>query len=534
MNGYFQIVAKDARCVIKLVPPTDGGSPVRIEDITEYLSIKNMVYDIKALAATLSGLSEVSYLPTNTPFQTKDSEFVKVFCAPDNMSVSVYMIPPFEGGAKMSKEEFMREFSSRGICFGFDEEAITKFLNERPYCTNVVLVKGKPPVHGTDASIEYFFNTDPKVKPTLNEDGSVDFFNLNTINHCLKGDLLARLTPATLGEYGTNVKGERIKPRDVKQANLKYGHNIDINEAKTELYSQVSGHVSLVEGKVFVSNVFEVENVDNSVGNIDYDGSVRVNGNVCENFTVKAKGSIEVKGVVEGAYLEAGENITIARGMNGMHKGVLKAGGNIVTKFLENATATAGGFLESESILHCTVTAGSDVKVTGKRGFISGGRTSATNCIEVKNLGSEMGNDTVVEVGMDPTVKAAIADLQKKITEINKQLGTIRPVLAGAKQKLAQGIKMTTPQLMQIQQLAKANNALTAELTKATEELNQFQGVMDAEALEAANRGTVIVTGDVFPGTRICIDDVSMVVKQAMKYCRFIKEAGDVKMVAIY
>ncbi len=532
MNGYFQIVANNNRCCVKLFPPKDGGSPIKLEELTEYLSVKNIVYDLKALAATLSGLSEVSLFPTNTPFQTKDSEYVKVNCAPDNMSVSVFMVPPFEGGAKMPKEEFMREFSSRGICFGFDQVAIDKFLNERHYCTWEVLVKGQPPVQGTDASIEYFFNTDPKVKPTLLEDGSVDFFNLNTINHCKEGDLLARLTPATLGEYGTNVKGEKIKPRDVKQASLKYGHNIDINEEKTELKSQVSGHVSLIEGKVFVSNVFEVENVDNSVGNIDYDGSVRVNGNVFENFTVKAKGSIEVRGVVEGAYLEAGENITIARGMNGMHKGVLKAGGNIVTKFLENATATAGGFLESESILHCNVTAGSDIKVTGKRGFISGGRSSATNCIEVKTLGSEMGTDTVIEVGMDPTVKMAIADLQKKIMEINKQLGTIRPVLAGAKQKLAQGIKMTTPQLMQIQQLAKANNALTAELNKATEELNQFQGAMDVTSPES--KGTVIVTGNVYPGTKICIDDVSMVVKQAMKYCRFIKEAGDVKMVAIY
>ena len=531
MNGYFQIVQQNNRCCIKLVPPTDGGTPFKPEDLTEYLSIKNITYDLKALFATLSNLSETVVFPTNTPFSTKDSEYCKVSCAPDNMSVSVMMVPPFEGGSTMSKEEFMREFSSRGICFGFDVAAIDKFLKERPYCTHVVLVKGQPPVQGTDASIEYFFNTDPRVKPTLNEDGSVDFFNLNTINHCKQGDLLAKLTPAVHGEYGTNVKGERLKPRDVKAAILKFGHNIDINEEKTELRSQVNGHVSLIEGKVFVSNVFEVENVDNSVGNIDYDGSVRVNGNVCENFSVKAKGSIEVRGVVEGAYLEAGENITIARGMNGMHKGVLKAGGNIVTKFLENASATAGGFLESESILHCNVSAGTDIKVTGKRGFISGGRACATNCIEVKTLGSEMGTDTVVEVGMDTKVKAAVQDLQKKIVEINKQLTTIRPVLEGAKQKLSQGIKMTTPQLMQIQQLAKLNNALTAELNKATEELNGYQGVMDTD--DPNSKGSVVVTGDVFPGVKICIDDVSMVVKGAVKYCRFIKQAGDVKMVAI-
>lgn len=531
MNGYFQVVDKGGKCNIKLVPPTDGGDSIKPDELTEYLSLKNISYDVKALYTLLSNLSTVAYLPTSTAFQFKEGEFVKVFCAQDNMSVTVRLIPSFEGGQKMSKEEFMREFSTRGICFGFDEAAIDKFLADRPYCTDAVLVKGVAPIQGRDASIEYFFNTDPKVKPTLKEDGSVDFFNLNTINHCLKDDLLARLTPEEFGESGKNVKGELIKPREVKKLRLSYGHNIEINEEKTELRSMVSGHVSLVEGKVFVSNVFEVENVDNSVGNIDYDGSVCVNGNVCENFTIKAKGSIEVRGVVEGAYLEAGENIIIARGMNGMHKGELKAGGNVIAKFLENSKVTAAGYVESESIMHSTVYAGTDIKVTGKRGFITGGKACATNTIEVKNLGSSMGADTVVEVGMDTTLKTGMQENMKAIQAIDKQLATIRPVLEGAKIKLQQGVKMSADQLQQLQKLALLNKELTAKRARAAEELDVYESSKDAGM---GSKGQVIVTGDVYPGTKICIGDVSMVVKTAMKYCRFVKEAGDVKMVAIY
>lgn len=529
MNGYFQIVSVDNKCHIKLVPPTDAGEPIRINELTEYLTVKNITFDLKTLSSALSGLTETTKIPTPTDFIHKDSEFVKVTCAPDNMSVSVRLFPAFEGGPELSKDEFMREFSARGICFGFLEEEIDAFLSKREYCTDAVLVKGQPPIQGTDATIEYYFNTDPRVKPTLNEDGTVDFFNLNTINHCKQGDLLAKLIPAEYGESGKNVKGEMIKSREVKANQLKYGNNIEISEDKTELRSMVNGHVSLVEGKVFVSNVFEVENVDNSVGNIVYDGSVTVNGNVCENFSVKANGSIEVRGIVEGAYLEAGENITIARGMNGMHKGVLKAGGNIVAKFLENATVHADGFVESESILHSHVSAGSDIKVTGKKGFISGGRTCATNSIEVKTLGSEMGTDTIIEVGMDTNVKTAMTDIQKRIAEINKQLITIKPVLEGAKAKLAQGIKMSTDQLLQIQKLAKLSSALTAELKELTESYTHYQDTND----QNPQKGTVVVTGDVFPGVKVCIGDVSMVVKSGMKYCRFIKEGGDVKMVAI-
>ncbi len=529
MNGYFQVVSRNNMCTVKLVPPSDGGEPIQREELFEYLSIKNIVFDSKAMVDALSDLSSTMFVPTATEFKFSEGEYARVFIAPDNMSVKVRLIPCFEGGTEMSKEEFMREFSSRGICYGFDQDAIDDFLEKRPFCTDFIVAQGKPPRHGHDAEIEYFFNTDPRVKPTLLEDGSVDFFHLNTINHCQAGDLLAKLHPADFGEPGTNVKGERIRPRDVRNAQLKFGHNIELSEDKTEIRSQVNGHVTYADGKVFVSNVLEVANVDNAVGNIDYDGSVTVTGNVCENFSVKAKGSVEVRGVVEGAHVEAGENIIIARGMNGMHKGDLVAGGNIISKFIENAKVKAKGYVECESILHSEVIAGTEIKVTGKKGFIAGGRTCATTLIEVKNLGSSMGADTVVEVGMDTTVKQTIQALQKEITELNRQLQQVQPVLDGARQKLQAGVKMTTEQLLQLQKLAKLSKDQHERLDYCMSELEKYQVTTDQ-----STQGQVVVTGEVYPGTKICIGDVSMVVKSGMKYCRFIKEAGDVKMAAIY
>ena len=529
MNAYYEIFSDNGTTAIRFYPATDGGENIRREELLEYLSIKNIIYDPKVLAPVLVPYTEQIVVPTLSRFERADGEYAKIDISPDNMTVTARLIAPFAGGPRMTKREFLSELTSRGIVHGIEEEIIDAFLADVKYCTDVIVASGTPAKQGSDAVIEYYFNTDPRVRPTLNEDGSVDFFNLNTINHCRKGEKLAKLTPAVQGTPGMNVKGERIRPRDVRPAILKFGHNITQSEDKTELYSDVDGQVSYVEGKVFVSNILEVENVDNSVGNIEYDGTVRVNGNVCENFSVKAKGSIEVHGVVEGAYLEAGENIIIARGMNGMHKGVLKADGNIIAKFLENSTATAGGYVEAESIIHSTVNAGTEVHVNGKRGFISGGHVTAKTLIQVKNLGSGMGSDTVVEVGIDASVKARIQSLQKEITDINKQQATITPVLDGAKKKLQQGIKMLPDQLQQIQQLALLSKKNMERMAVCVKELEQYQDVLDAKS-----EGQVIVTGDVYPGTKICISDVSMVVKGAMKYCRFIKEAGDVKMAAIY
>ena len=123
MNGYFQVVSRNNMCTVKLVPPTDGGEPIQREELFEYLSIKNIVFDPKAMVDALSGLSATVFVPTATEFKFSEGEFARVFVAQDSMSVKVRLIPCFEGGVEMSKEEFMREFSSRGICFGFDDGA---------------------------------------------------------------------------------------------------------------------------------------------------------------------------------------------------------------------------------------------------------------------------------------------------------------------------------------------------------------------------------------------------------------------------
>jgi len=129
---------------------------------------------------------------------------------------------------------------------------------------------------------------------------------------------------------------------------------------------------------------------------------------------------------------------------------------------------------------------------------------------------------------VDATTKLRLQELHKEVIEINKTLQMVRPVIEGAKQKLQAGIKLSKDQLLQIQKLVEVNKNKTEELELCMAELARLEG-NDSET-----KGQVIVTGDVYPGTKICIGDVSTTVKTSVKYCRFIKEAGDVKMSAIY
>lgn len=531
-NGYFQLACGSDGTAIKVFSPEDGGKPVVIREIMEYLNRFGIKYDLHILnngitASYESEAAEYSFR-VNEDKNLEIRECYSLKVSPDKMLAAARFYPPSVQGERMTAEEFLKDLEHNGIKAGILSNEITSFFDDPRYCTDINVAQGRPVRHGMDARIEYYFDTDLSTKPTLNEDGSVDFFHLNTVCHCKKGDLLARRFPEDPGDPGINIYGERTNPKEVKRDPLRFGKNVILSEDKQTLTSDTDGHVTLNDGQVNVSNVLEVENVDTATGNIDYDGSVKVNGNVAANFKVKARGNIEVSGVVEGALLEAGGDIIIVRGVNGMAKGTLKAKGNVIAKFIENAKVSASGYVSTESILHSEVMSGSEILVTGRRGFITGGRVSAANLIQVKTLGSSMGTDTIVEVGADPELKLQVKQLTQQLTEDKRIIESIKPVLASMAQKLNQGVKFKPEQLKNIREMIDADKKKRQEIEKGMRKLHEMQ-----IALDKSGSARVEVNDRVYAGTRICIADVSMIVKDTMHYCKFVKAQGDVKMVGL-
>lgn len=528
MNGYFQLMITEQVTAIRLVPPTQGGEPISIGELLEYLrAMKIEGFDIKKLNSVIAVLKEEKVVPLvpKTMYPVKETFVLKL--SEDNMEAVARFYPPSNNGSLFDKAEILNDLSLRRIIYGIDEKVIDTFLANRKYCENIVLARGKAPIQGVDGKIEYMFNTEINTKPKRNEDGSVDFFSLNTINHCKEGELLARMIPPILGKAGMNVLGEKISPREVKREILQYGRNITISDDKTELYSQINGHVSLVTDKVFVSDVLEVENVGPATGNITSQGSVQVNGNVQSGYIIEAKENVHIHGVVEGATIIAGGNIIIDRGMNGMGKGLLQAGGSVVVKFLENATVTSGEHVEADCILHSKVTAKTEITVDGKKGFIAGGSVRATNKVTCRTLGSAMGADTYVEVGIDPEMKEQIQNLQAEVIEIQKNLKNMQPILENATQKLKNGVKISPEQMKYVQSLALSTKKQQERLKEAQAEYVSLETL-----LENKDNSCICVRDEAYPGAKVCISGASLVLKDRVHYCRLVCEKGDVRVAA--
>ena len=289
-NQYFQIVFHEKDAYLHVYPPTEGGACLKAAEVTQYLDFRNFKsYDVKEIGAALNSKEDTEVfvgpwdgIPVH---EAMDVQF-----SLDKMKAICRFYPPSEGGKLKSDSEIASDLVFRKVKYGIDQEEISRFTENRQYCTDYVMARGTQPIHGRDAKIEYFFNTNRNLQPKRNEDGSVDYKDINTISHIHEGDLLARLIKEDPGTSGQTVFGDEIKPRTVKTMILEYGQNIEINEDHTELRSMVTGHVSLTNGKVFVSNVLEITgDVDNSVGNIHYDGSVTVRGNVKAGFSIVAK-----------------------------------------------------------------------------------------------------------------------------------------------------------------------------------------------------------------------------------------------------
>ena len=523
MNGYFQLVVNDYETGIRIFPPTDGGDYVQYDDVKEYLDERGISFVPAVLNDALTeATGDVVVL--NESFSYPERESYRLTISRDRMEASAFFYAPSEGAEMMTPREFLEDLAYREITFGIDKDAIISYFSNREYCKEIIIARGRKTREGSDAKIDYLFKSNLRAKPTMREDGSVDYFNLNIISNVNKGDLLAVMTPEDPGDPGENIFGEVLRPHPVKGAKIKAGKNTLLSDDGLELTADADGHVTLQEGKVVVSSVITFENVDVSTGNINYDGSVEVKGTVATGFSIKAGANIIVKGVVEGATLRAGNDIILERGINGTAKGDVTAGGNIITKFIENANVYAKGSITSEIILHSNVSAGTEITVLGKKGFIAGGKVTATERITAKVLGSEMGAKTIIEVGADPNMKKRLKTLQISIADAQKKLESINPTVEAITKRLRTGGKLTQDQIKQAQQLMTMQKALMAQTKKNTEELEGLQ-----QKLSDSKNAYVVVEGIAYPGITIQIGDQLMMLKSESQFCRFELRDGYVK-----
>lgn len=392
----------------------------------------------------------------------------------------------------------------------------------------VTVASGVPPVPGTDGFLEYPYLDSVRQGngPQELEDGRVDFYNVSSIPNVAKGQLLVRKIAATTGKPGTAVTGEPIAPKAGKEATLKPGKNVVLNQERNLLYAAIDGQVSYTDkDKVNVFPVYEVNgDVDFSVGNIDFMGTVVIRGNVLSGFRIKASGDIRVLGSVEGAELEAAGSIEIKSGIVAQDKGSIVAGQDVRTSFIQNANVTAGNqVIVSQSIMFSTVRAGRQILCKGAKGIIIGGVLQAGEKIAARVFGNSNATPTVLEVGVKPELRQEIASIVKELQNVYENL-----------RKTDQGLNVLNQWLQANGELPPDKRMLQIKLTNTRLVLEK-----EAKALESRKKdvetelmgdgpAAVEVYHTMYPGIKLTFGKLVHFIRHEYARTRFIVLDGEI------
>lgn len=530
-NAFFQLIQKDDGMYLKAYPEVDGGEKLSVEDVLNYLDKKNLK-DVDSgivkyfVEDANSGKKDV-LVKVLEGKQIPEKEFGLVSIDKKGYLAKIRLYPPSDKGARLSTSELKNLIEQNGVKYGIIEKNIEIALKARLYCMDILVAKAKLPVNGSDAEIVYSFNAEKTLKPTMSEDGSVDFHKLDMIESVKEGQLLATLIPIDYGEPGKDVYGNMIRPKKVRNKRLRHGKNIHLSDDKLQMYSDVSGNVTLVNDMVFVTDTYTIEgDVGPSTGDIDYDGAVEVKGNVITGYTVKATGDITVNGAVEGAMLISEGKIVLKRGMQGMGKGVMEANGDVISNFIESATVKSGGAIYTDAIMHSNISANGDVIVNGKRGLIAGGSVKTTTKIETKVAGSTMGTQTELEVGFDTTLGERYRNIEKHIDQMTDEKDSIVKNLKILQKRMQTKGKLEPEKMKLIKEGTERIKVIDQTIEEETEAYERI----DEEMQRTSDGGKVRVENIAYPGVKIVISNISTFVHTETHRCTFIREGADIRV----
>ncbi|MGE5704238.1 MAG: DUF342 domain-containing protein, partial [Clostridia bacterium] len=390
------------------------------------------------------------------------------------------------------------------------------------------IADGMPPVPGTDGRIEFTFHSSEKdeLRPKEMEDGRVDYYNLVNIPNVSRGQLLAKKVPPTPGIDGTDITGAIVPAKLGKEAVIKPGKNVVLNEDKTLLYAAIDGQVSFSDDlKINVFPVFEVNgDVDFGVGNIDFVGTVVVRGSVPTGFRIKAAGDIRILGSVEGAELEAGGSIEIRSGIVAQDKGSVIAGNTIKTSFIQNGNVSAtGDVIVSQSIMFSHVRAGKSIVCKGPKGIIIGGTLQAGEKIVARVFGNTSATPTVLEVGAKP-------ELRNELTQIQREL----QVMYENMRKADQGLNVLNQIVHSTGTLPPDKRALQIKLTNTRLMMEKDIKRMDSrrqeveKMIEGDSPAAVEILSIMYPGIKLVFGRLVRFIKQEFSRTRFIVIEGEI------
>ena len=472
-------------------------------DISPYCTLMYTAAEMHKVRLTLE---KNNFLPSISDEQTYFEKFenISVTVSGDEMEATIYV----SDSSEVTKEQIMNALQKSGVTRGILDGEINKLLKSKVRDTTIIVALGKPATEGAEGWYEYFFRTELDRKPKLLPDGSVDFSQIEWFEFVEAGQRIALYHDAEMGSEGYTITGRQLPARKGHEQSVLTGKGFSLLEDKRTYIANISGRIELKDNSIDIDKTLKVDEVTLSTGNITFDGSVYVAGNVSAGTSVRATGDVVVNGFVESAFIESIEgSIFIKQGVNGNNTGSLKAAKDIDGRFFEACKVYAGNDIEAGYCLNCDLHSENKITVSGKGGRLAGGTTYAKIAIDMAYAGNRAGIATMIRLGVNDVITGMKSGMEAWIAEANKQLDILRNAYADFQKKYPPEVRNTMEMYLKIE------SAIFAK-EKEVSELMQRRSNMESE-LDAVRNAHAVIHNTLYEGTTFVINGKRWEAKQA-------------------
>ena len=435
---------EDNERLLAVVEPGTDRPPLDAAVVREQLAaqgLSNLYVDENALARLLTAYAE-SPKRIELPIGERRNGACRVDVAEDKNIASLTLVPPY-GGEPVTADQIHDALKTAGVVAGILPDEIEAALAEGSAADRVV-ARGRNVKDGEDATFVSLIPEPEERRPHADEHGMIDYRDLGPIAAVRAGDPLMRRIPATAGENGYDVSGRELKAKPGKNtpfSPLIKGATVDSADANL-LCAAISGRPIVGPTGVSVETIVVLPHVDISTGNVDFDGSVHVQGNVSPGMRIRATGEVLIGGSVGAARITAGGKVVVKGGVIGggeadasaEDRAVICCHGLFQASFLEYAEIeSSSDILIDDHCMYSTLAAGARVVVGGpgsKTGHIRGGTVSAATAVKAVTFGSSLGVKTTVRVGFDAQHRARLLVVEKDIEANEKREADLQKAVA--------------------------------------------------------------------------------------------------------
>lgn len=209
---------------------------------------------------------------------------------------------------KYTCEEIINILKKRDIVFGILEDNIKEACS-KDEAINVLIAKGVQAVDDIPEKMEILFKDSDQLEENSETEFKIDYRNRFMLATVKTGEEIARIIPSVIGKDGKDVYGNEVEHKESSNIKFKTGEGCKYENNK--IIATLEGKPSFKSNTFKVHQVYQVDEVNLSTGNINFVADVEVAKTVQEGMEIKAGNTIFIGGNVESAKISAASHITI-------------------------------------------------------------------------------------------------------------------------------------------------------------------------------------------------------------------------------